>query len=140
MQSLTLVWVPELKVLNSEMVQVCSCRFRLAHDITYLLEAVLGPGEATEEELQAATPGSWPLAMPSAGHRSSQPHPNHGLPAENSWSATSQAFPCPLNRSHRISATLVNKRVTNALPWSLLAGAGRDFCPASSVRLQGQNL
>lgn len=64
----------------------------LAHDVTYLLEAVLGPGEATEEELQAASPHSWPLAMSSAGHRSSQPHPKHSLPAENSWSATSPSL------------------------------------------------
>lgn len=47
--------VPGLKVLNTEKVQVCSHRFTLARDITSLLEAVLGPGEATEEELQAAS-------------------------------------------------------------------------------------
>lgn len=50
-----LVWVPELKVLSSEKIQVCSRRFILAHDVTYLLDAVLGPAEATEEELQAAS-------------------------------------------------------------------------------------
>lgn len=122
-----LVWVPELKVLSSEKIQVCSRRFILAHDVTYLLEAVLGPAEATEEELQAASRHSWTMAMSSAGHRSSQPHPKHGLPAENSWSATSQAFPCSPNRSPPISATLINKRITNALLWSLLTGAGKQI-------------
>lgn len=120
------MWAPGFKVLNSEKVQVCSPRFILAHDVTYPLEAVLGPGEATEEELEAASPHSWPLAMSSAGHRSSQPHPKHGVPAENSWSATSQAFPCRPNRSPPISVPLINKRITNALLWSLLAGASKQ--------------
>lgn len=69
---------------QGEKVQVCSDRFIPAQDVTDLLEIALGTGEATEEEPQLATPTLSATTMFSVDHRPPQPHPKHGLPAENS--------------------------------------------------------